>query len=265
MRMLIGSLLASFLLITLCTTNTYAKMNINALIIAHRGASAYEDAHTFAAYDLALYMGADYLELDIQMTKDFQLVILHDGIPVSGVDKWIHAYTFEELKKLVAEDDNNKNKSILTLQEVLARYPNMPLYLETKHPGNGVEERLIEVLKQTGRLAHPETLIFQSFSLESLIRLNTLAPNVFSVYLFSSKNTAKLTPEKLHEIPSLIDGIGLSKDSVNESIVTAAHALNLMVYVFTVNDSKTMTKLLQYGVDGIFTDAPDVLYELLSR
>ena len=143
------------------------------------------------------------------MTKDQELVITHDEVPVSGIDKWISAYTLAELRQIIANDGSHI-KSLLTLNEVIDRYPQVPLYIEIKHPVVGVEKRLMEVLKTTDRLNRPDTLIFQSFSLDSLTLLNSLAPNIFSTYLISSKDTEDLTKEQIEEIPSFIDGIGVS-------------------------------------------------------
>ena len=148
------------------------------LIIAHRGASYYALENSFEAYDLALTQGADYLEFDMQMTKDDILIVEHDKNPTYGDGRAIEDYLYSEIQQLKRQNEFGIS-SILTLQQVLAQYPTTPLYIETKNRRSGVESTLLKELQLADRL-NDETLIIQSFS-EASLRLLRMQNN--TIYL----------------------------------------------------------------------------------
>lgn len=160
--------------------------NTRVLTIGHRGASGYAPEHTIPAYDLALQMGADYIEQDLQLTKDGVLVVLHDetldrtarsseeNCTGSVIDK-----TLEQIKTCDAgswfNEENPQNAreeyvglEIPTLEEVFLRYGSgVNYYIETKNPDEapGMEEQLLRLMDEyglTGPAAEWRQVLIQS-------------------------------------------------------------------------------------------------------
>jgi glycerophosphoryl diester phosphodiesterase len=171
-------------------------------VIAHRGASGYAPEHTLAAYKKALEMKADCIELDLHMTKDGELVVIHDATLARTTNAeqvypnrapWrVRDFTLAEIKRLDAGSWFNKmfpqyankqygKEKIPTLQEVidwLAQSGAKPaLCIETKDPNvyTGMEEKLVGILKKNGYLQKGK-VIFQSFSEASLRKLQEIVP-----------------------------------------------------------------------------------------
>src|SRR3954471_6678564 len=157
------------------------------LIIAHRGASGLAPEHTFASYDLALKLGADYIEQDLQMTSDGVLVVMHDEqldrtTDCTGVVK---TKTLAEVKQCDAGSwfgPEFAGQRVPTLDEVFARYgARANFYIETKSPEiyPGMEEALLALLdkyKLRAPAASRWKVLIQSFSPESLLKIHDLDP-----------------------------------------------------------------------------------------
>lgn len=230
-------------------------------IIAHRGASYYAIENSFEAYDLALAQGADYLEFDMQMTKDDVLVVEHDAIPSYGDGRAIKDYQYAELQLLKRKNEFGIS-SILTLQEVLTKYPDKRLYIETKNRRDGVEATLLKELQIADRL-NDESIIIQSFSEKSLRLLHIQNSSLQLFQLFTEDATTELTAEKLQYVKQYADGIIVHQAAITESLIQTAHKQQLKVHVYTVNKPRAMKKLIRHGIDGIITDRPDILYDIL--
>ena len=219
------------------------------LVIAHRGASGYAPEHTFAAYDLALEMGADYLEQDLQMTRDGVLVVLHDETLDRTTDCTgpVRAHTLAEVKEC--------DERVPTLEEVFQRYGRTAnYYIETKSPEiyPGMEEALLALLRRYGVGA-----LVQSFSAESLRRMHALEPSVPLVQLAPAGHVPDLV-----QVAAYAQALGPAASDVDAELVAAAHAHSLAVHAYTVDDEAEMRRLMALGVDGMFTNFPDRLAAL---
>jgi glycerophosphoryl diester phosphodiesterase len=250
------------------------------LIISHRGASAYAPEHTFAAWDLALDMGADYIEQDLQMTKDGVLIVMHDesvnrtvrGGPAGCVRDLLHAELsgcevgswFNEAFPDRARAEFAR-EAIPTLDEVLARYSGRAsFYIETKQPeaAPGMEAALLALLRRHGLLrpaAQDWRVLIQSFSEASLRRVHEMDPSLPLIQLIGRRQTVHGLDETLSRIAEYAVGIGPAWQFVDEQLVTTARRNCLEVHPYTVNDTVVMERLLALGVTGMFTDVPDVL------
>ena len=253
------------------------------LIIAHRGASGYAPEHTFAAWDLALAQGADYLEQDLQLTRDGMLVVMHDetvdrtarapGCRCTGP---VGAHTLAELRDIDVGSWFNEARPELarpeyapqplpTLDEVLRRYSDRAsFYIETKQPESapGMEEALLALLRRHDLLDGAERawrVIVQSFSEASLRLLHGLQPGLPLVQLIEVEEATSATAGRLASIASYAVGIGPDQSRVDPGLVRAAHDRCLAVHPYTVNDAGEQERLLAAGVDGLFTDFPDRL------
>ncbi len=257
------------------------------LVIAHRGASAYAPEHTFASWDRALELGADFIELDLQMTRDGELVVLHDEEldrtargPQQECTGLVRERTLRQIQRCdvgawfnAQHPDRARDEfvglAIPTLRQVLERYGlGTRYYIETKNPeaAPGMEEELLRLLGQHGLLTEPETnrIIIQSFYAASLIRIRALHPGLPLVQLVPDGETSASIRQSLEQARAYATGIGPEQHDVDEPLVAAAHEVSLWVHPYTVNTAESMQRLLDLGVDGMFTDRPDLLRRVLE-
>jgi glycerophosphoryl diester phosphodiesterase len=176
------------------------------LNIGHRGASAYAPEHTFAAYDLAIAQGADYIEIDLQMTADGVLVALHDktlnrtadapeGVPERYCRGLVSKKTLEQIKMCDAGSwfsPEYADQRIPTLEEIFLKYgTSVNYYIETKNPeaAPGMEEELLRLMREY-ELIEPAAenwqVLIQSFSAESLQKIHALEPSLPLIQLYWS-------------------------------------------------------------------------------
>jgi glycerophosphoryl diester phosphodiesterase len=261
--------------------------NETVLTIGHRGASGYAPEHTFPAYDLALEMDADYIEQDLQLTKDGVLVVLHDETldrtargPEENCTGSVIDKTLEQIKTCeVGTWFNEENPEyareeyvgleIPTLEEVFQRYGSgVDYYIETKNPEEapGMEEELLRLMGEyglKGPAAEQRQVLIQSFSPDSLRKIHASDPSLPLIRLYEEEEEDSETiGEDLDEARTYAVGIGPSKDDVDRSLVSEAHARSLDVHPYTVNEEQEMEELISLGVDGMFTNFPDLLAEL---
>jgi glycerophosphoryl diester phosphodiesterase len=245
------------------------------IVIAHRGASGYAPEHTFASWDLAHTMGADYLEQDLQMTRDGVLIVMHDetldrtarrnGVPCTGR---VIDHTFAELADCEVgswRSPEFAGQPIPTLEAVLKRYPDANFYIETKKPEEapGMEEALLAVLEKDGLIGPARTewrVLIQSFSEASLRKIHAADPGLPLIQLLHRKGeTAGSIRRRLENISEYAVGIGPHFSDVNAALVDAAHRNCLAVHPYTIDDPAEMDRLDTIGVDGMFTNLPDRL------
>ncbi len=268
--------------------------------IAHRGASGSAPEATRPAFEKAVAAGADYLEMDIQMSRDGHLVAIHDTYLDRTTDGSgrVGEHTLAELKALDAGSWFNRahpgradpayaGVRLLTLDEILEAFgPDRRYYIETKSPElyPGVEEKLIEVLAAHD-LIERDRVVLQSFSADSLKKLHALNPDVPLIQLLWYGLTAngELVEESgttpplasagvadFRAIARYAAGIGPNVEDGGQRVVDApfvrrAHRAGLLVHVYTVDDTATMNELIDAGVDGIFTNFPARLDRVLDR
>lgn len=260
----------------------------SAIVIAHRGASAVAPEHTIAAYDSALVQGADYLELDVQRSKDGVIVVIHDQTlnrtargsesncagPVADKTiaqlKTCDVGSWFNLVHPLAPRPEFIGLRIPTLEEVLSRYGSTGrFYIETKDPETypGIERGIIDLLKKYGIVAGspPKPRVFiQSFSAASLLAVHAIDSAMPVVQLLDAITPAGVVAQ-LDQVRSYATGIGPIKSDVTAAIVEAAHGKCILVHPYTVNDDDEMLSLLAMGVDGMFTNRPDRLREMINR
>ena len=262
-------------------------------VIAHRGASAYGPENTLAAYKHAIMMKADYVEIDLQMTKDGQLIAMHDETLVRTTNAkelfperapWrVKDFSLEEISRLDAGSWFNKafpgqakteyiRQHVPTLEEAIKfvkQHGNgeVGLYIETKAPNvyPGMEEKVIRILKKVSVL-DDRKLFLESFSEQSLRKFNNLAPKVKLVQLYKGSMLAgKNVYQEFKRISEYASGVGPSKALVGRKLMKAAHQNHLLVHPWTVNSQDDMVSLLALGVDGEFTNTTDQLVNLLEK
>jgi glycerophosphoryl diester phosphodiesterase len=253
------------------------------LIIAHRGASAYTTGHTLAAYELAVEMGADYIEIDLQMTKDGKLVALHDSvITLFNAKQAVADVTFDDIqlhypgKDFDINDLNYTlpsfdNMQIVNLEEILVHFGDtVNYYIEIKSPKMypGIEEELLNQLGKYNLLNRDDVIpkvIIQSFDTHSLKEIFAMEPTIPLIKLYTFDKEANLSEKELSKLTQYASGIGLNANSVSRKFIESMHSEDLFVHPFTVNDEGTMRILINLGANGIFTDRPDLAYHVRNE
>jgi len=228
-------------------------------VVAHRGASAHAAEHTFAAYDLALALGADALEVDLRATADGKLVAVHDRTleRIGGGPRPVAAMKAAELAAATPQ-----RARPLRLGAVLTRYGHRTrLLLELKDPAPPMERRLVAALARAGVR---DQVVVQSFDPRSLCRVRRLDRALAVAPL---RETAPASASAWLERMAALgaSAVGLHHALVDAALVEAAHARGLAVRAWTVNDADEAARLASIGVDGLITDAPGRIRRTLWR
>ncbi|MDR5860228.1 glycerophosphodiester phosphodiesterase [Halomonas eurihalina] len=267
-------------------------------IIAHRGASGHAPEHTWPAYDQALAMGADYLELDVHMSADGQLIAIHDTTLDRTTDGQgpVKDHDLDELKTLDAgswfneahpehANDAYAGAELLTLDEVIDRYgQDVRYYIETKSPKDypELQDALVSKLEADG-LVQSGSVVIQSFSQASLKEVHDLNPDIPLVQLLwyspsedgktleewtgVTPSPADITDADFQAIADYADGVGPNylydgQPVIDADFIDQAHSNGLLVHVYTINEKDQMRQLLDWSVDGLFTNFPDRLKDV---
>lgn len=272
--------------IILLTLNVFPNQNPDStefLIVGHRGAAGHAPENTIESIKLALELGANAIEIDLRQTKDGVPVALHD----SDVDRTTNGsgdvsnFTLEELQKLDAGSWFNKNfavSKIPSLKEIIkllsdtttSHYKSPILIIEFKGGLNtyeNIEERTLELIEHYN---FAKQVILKSFDPNQLEKIRTLDKSIPLLYVYAVR------------IPwlSLIIDTGISFGSVfnieaeylqphkiflSESFIKMAQEKNRKVIVWGVNDKDDIKHFIDAGVDGIETDYPDRVFNLLKN
>ena len=234
-------------------------------IFAHRGASGYAPENTLEAFRLAMEQGADGMELDVHLTKDGEVVVIHDETldRTSNGHGNVRDYTLEELKKFSFHNHMEKYQGVQipTLKEVLNLVKNscMKVNIELKtgiYWYEGIEEKTMDIVKTMGM---EDRVIYSSFNHYSIQKVLEQNSDAETAYLFSD---VPLNMEKY------------AKDTGVKGLHPAVYHLKmadfletymksgLKVRVWTVNNKEDMKMFIDAGVDAIITNYPKVSVEL---
>lgn len=238
------------------------------VIIAHRGASADAPENTLAAFKEAWIQKADGIELDIYLSKDGRIVVLHDASTkrTAGKDLTVKDHSLEELRELDAgawKGEKWKNEKIPTLEEVLDALPaGKQIYIEIKC-GPEVLPELKNVISKSGKSTEPLKII--AFNFDTLVKSKALMPDIKTLWIVGgSKNkvTGQTSYPDLATLSEKASIAGLSGLSLNlgfpldSPAVAAIKAKGLILAVWTVNDTDTAERYAAAELDAICTDHP---------
>ncbi len=227
-------------------------------VIAHRGYSSLFPENTLASFAGAIDIGVDYIELDVQLTKDGQVVVFQDDDlkRITGTEGAVGEYTLQELAALDAGNwfsPSFAGERIPTLKEVLELISasDCKVYLELKDIGkvDGFEDAVIETVSSCGMIGR---CVFASFQYDYLAYIKGLDAGLQILY---NTTSGKVTlPE---EFPA--DYYGLSAESVMPDTIRAIHEAGKKAFVWTVNTPAAMQNVQDMGADGIVTNYPGMV------
>lgn len=244
-------------------------------IFGHRGASEYAPENTMEAFKLAYEMGADGIELDVQLTLDGQLVVIHDETVnrVSNGSGLVKDMTLGELKSLHFNRTHPEYRDarIPLLEEVLDYFAQRKflINIELKNgifPNDGLEAMTLMLVKKYGML---ERIIFSSFNHGSMQKMAALEPKAQTAFLTSEIQTdvRRYLQENrtsiYHPAVYLLERQDLLRGMPQEQdVITDLQESGIRINTWTVNSGKQMRSLCNRGVDGIITNKPDLGSEI---
>lgn len=242
-------------------------MSTKPLVWAHRGASGYAPENTLAAFQKAVDLGADGVELDIQLTKDDQIVVIHDETidRTSDGKGWVKDYTLEELRAFNYNrtKPEYKHADIPTMREVFELLKPTGLFINIEIKTGVVfyekiEEKILALTKEMGM---EDRVCYSSFNHYTVTRIHELSPGAEVGFLYADGPIDMPSYGVKHGVNALHPALyNLQYDG----FVKECKEKGLKLNVWTVNERPYMEMCCQYGVDAIITNYPDIAKEVVG-
>ena len=265
--------------------NIFASTDISTLkekkfkIIAHRGASGYYPENTLIAVEKAIELGADMIDVDVRMTRDSSIVVIHDETvdrTTNGTGE-VSELTLEEIKALDAgswKDSKFSDQKVPTLKEVLDLVDGrVTVLIEIKHHQSNhseLAEKLVEVI-QKERNGY-QWCILQSYEEDYLEFVHEKDPKIQTKKLLVGEDSTPLLAFYMETKVQLgratkrddeqLDALNPPAETLSAKRIFRMHARGFKVYTYLINERDEMIKMLNAGVDGIITDYPDRLLQV---
>ena len=236
----------------------------NPTVMAHRGLSADAPENTLYAFSDAISVGADFIELDVQQTRDGVLVVMHDSNlkRTTGVNKDIWDVDYADIQNLDAGswfDPAYANARIPTLEETLQfvdKRAKLNIEIKpTKHGSDTLEQDVAELITQ---YQYTDACYVTSFSYGSLKKVKEANPEIRTGYLMS------VAYGQFYSL-KYADAFSLNKVFVTSQVVNAAHQQGKQIFAWTVNGMSEVRSLCNLHVDSIITDDPVMVQNVISR
>lgn len=236
----------------------------NPTVMAHRGLSADAPENTLYAFSDAISVGADFIELDVQQTRDGVLVVMHDSNlkRTTGVNKDIWDVDYADIQNLDAGswfDPAYANARIPTLEETLQfvdKRARLNIEIKpTKHGSDTLEQDVAELITQ---YQYTDACYVTSFSYGSLKKVKEVNPEIRTGYLMS------VAYGQFYSL-KYADAFSLNKVFVTSQVVNAAHQQGKQIFAWTVNSMSEVRSLCNLHVDSIITDDPVMVQNVISR
>lgn len=236
-------------------------------IIAHKGLSGFYPENTMLAFKKCLNLNIYGIELDVQKTKDNQIVVIHD----EKVDRtfngtgYIKDMTLSELQSLNSNFknyENNKDCKIPTLKEVLTLFKPTDFIINIELKNNKIKYKNLEedVINLVKELKMERRVIISSFRMKSLNKVKDLYPKITRSYLISERLYKYRLKNMIFCKAIKNNSTYLSPNYIiaDKKFINKCHRRNIKILCYTVNTIEEYEKLLKLKVDGIFTDFPNI-------
>jgi glycerophosphoryl diester phosphodiesterase len=240
------------------------------LVTAHRGFSGEAPENTLPAFKKAIEVGSDMIELDVRFSKDGKIVVIHDDTldrTTNGRGK-VSDYTLKELKELDAGSwfaPQFSGEQIPTLKEVLELAKGkIPMNIEIKDDSPGqykitdLADRALQEVKKAGMVGE---VIFSSFYPSSLQRIKERDPRIWVALLYHREwnSLREVTGGRVFSV------LNLRHSFLTREKIRRIHQEGMKVNTYTVNSEEEMEQFIGWGIDGIITNHPDKLIQILKK
>lgn len=248
-----------FILSTADPCNVYSESKLTQTeITAHRGYSSIAPENTLPAFLLAVDSKADYVELDVQKTKDGVPIVFHDRTlkRMTGINKRINELTYEELLQIdlgSGYEERFFGTSIPTLEEVLqACQGNVKFNVELKSPDEELVQLVLNLLEEYQLI---DESVITSTDYQALKWVKEYRPSMMTGYIISIVY-GDLKPLECADV------LSIKSKYINAQLVKQIHQSGKLLYAWTVNDADEIKRLLYLGVDNIITDEIEKVIEV---
>ena len=242
-------------------------------VIAHRGGAKLAPENTIAAFKKAISLGVEMIEIDVILSKDSAVIVIHDDTidrttDGSGVVKEM---TLEEIRQYDAGswfDEKFAGEIVPTLDEVFETINGQCILLIEIKDGDeeypGLERKVVDAIH---KYEANDWVVVQSFNEQSVLRVKKMDPSLITYYLLGGNfepfyAKLKSSPESA-DLP--YDGIAVSHAAINSDNSEVIKKAGYSLFVWTVNKPEDMERLMKTSVDGIITDLPDNLQVLMRE
>lgn len=278
---LVAVILAALALLTSSARERAFFESDRPLVIAHQGGERLRPSNTLLAFDNAVALGVDVLEMDVHSTRDGILVLIHDDTVERTTDGAgrVNDLTLDEIKHLDAGDywTNDDGQTypyrdqgvrIPTLDEALTAYPQLRFNIEIKQREPSIADSLCETLRRHGLT---ERTLVASFHGQAMTEFRAACPEVATsmvedeirpFYILNLLFLGNLfnPPGEAFQVPEYSG----ERHVLTPRFVSAARDNGIAVHPWTIDDPADMRRFLDMGVDGIITDRPDVMLQVLE-
>ncbi|WP_202709953.1 glycerophosphodiester phosphodiesterase [Sporosalibacterium faouarense] len=275
----------------------FKNINGSPLVIAHQGGNQERPSATNLAFEHAVNIGVDILEFDVALTKDNQLVTIHDLTLDRNTNSTgkVRDKNYSEIRQLNAayglEDRNgntirdtsrnpyiNAGAYIPNLEEVFSKYGDKKMLIELKDSGKDGKKSVEVFWKLVNKYNMEEKVVVACFDKKILKELRHISSGriatsaskkeMYSFFIFHKLRLPVLNNfasfQMLH-LPLSYNVFGIKVNLTNDRLLKDAHKRNMPVYYWTINKEIQMDSLIEKGVDGIITDRPELLIKILNK
>ncbi len=250
------------------TIDEFYEAGTRTRVIAHRGFSGAAPENTIAAVRAAIDVGADMVEIDVTLSSDGNIVVVHDETlarTTDGIGK-VAQLTLAELRQLNAGswfDPSFAGERIPTLEQVLNEVDGRILLnveIKSEAVARGVVSKVATAIREFEMI---DQVVVSSFSPNALEEMNSLAPEIRTAVLYNAK---------IHEgqdAVEIVTGLGASvfnikRQRLTKKMLRRCREQQIPVGIYTVNEPRRMRRLVKRGINAIFTGYPDRLLEILN-
>ncbi|MDT8410924.1 MAG: glycerophosphodiester phosphodiesterase family protein [Vicingaceae bacterium] len=245
--------------------------NKKIIITGHRGAAGLAPENTLASIQLAIELGVDRIEIDVQQTKDNKIIVLHDRTlrRTTTGHGFVKNLTYDEILQFSAGYKFNKfyiNEKVPTLEQVIDLIDGkVELLIETKYSYMyypNIERHIINIIKNKDAkdwckvISFNDRALFRINKLDSSIKLGKLFVGKHAHLPLSFDKGLNIRPLKKY---AFVDEVIVKHDYATKAIIDKVHDFGKELHVWTVNNETTIQKLIERGVDGIISDYPNLL------
>ena len=252
------------------------------LVMAHQGGNGLWPDNTLYAFEHAVALGVNVLEMDVHSTADDVVVVIHDSTVDRTTDGSgaVHDFTLAKLQGLDAAyqwtpDDGQtypyrgQGITVPTLEELFVTFPRMPMNIEIKQAEPSIAVPLCQLIRDCDM---GDKVLVVSFHREATVEFRDVCPEVVTgttqnevIALFAlgklHLERACSLPAGASQVPEYRSGLHV----ITQRFVDTVHNRGIQVHAWTINDEADMRRLIDLGVDGIITDYPDRLMQVLGR